>query len=491
MRPLAPEPIQPFHYDAAVEEAIAKISLLLSDRYHLTRRAVALLLLQADEEMEQIARRTEGEETYEEIARLLRDAQASYPEPLDTAITLQRRDAVRAVTQAVVTLPITRRRTFAERLSRLCTSPITGIPVLLMVVWFGLYQFVGVFGGKTLVDLLENGLFGKTINPFVTYWVHKAIPWEWLNSLFVGEYGMWTLGVTYAVALIFPIVGTFFLAFSLLEDTGYLPRLAMLIDRLFKAIGLNGKAVIPIVLGFGCDTMATLVTRILETRRERIIATFLLSLAIPCSAQIGLMTALLSGKPAAFGLWAGIMAGIFLLIGYLTSKILPGETAHFTMELPPLRLPSVGNVAVKTLARMQWYFMEVLPLFLIASVFIWVGQLTHLFDLAIRVLVPVVRLLGLPDAASEAFLFGFFRRDYGAAGLYKLAQDGQITLSGNQLLVSVVTLTIFLPCIAQFLMMKKERGLKMALSMAAFIFPFAILVGATLNWTLTRFHVHL
>jgi ferrous iron transport protein B len=488
MNTLAPEQDMPFRYDPVIEESVVAIAGRLTGDYRLTRRAVALLLLQEDREMQDRVREMEGER-FPAIESALQEARSRCGGPVDTAITLQRRDAVRGITERVVTHPPKIRISFAERLSRLSMSPLTGLPILALVVWFGLYQFVGVFGGKTLVDLLENGLFGNHLNPWMVAHVQHWIPWKWLSDLFVGEYGMWTLGVTYATALIFPIVGTFFLAFSVLEDTGYLPRLAMLIDRLFKGIGLNGKAVIPIVLGFGCDTMATLVTRILETRRERIIATFLLSLAIPCSAQLGVMTAMLSGHPTAFGLWAGIMTGIFLVIGYLTSKLLPGGTARFAMELPPLRWPSLSNIATKTFARVQWYFMEVFPLFLFASFAIWVGQLTGLFNLIVRALVPVTHLLGLPDRAAEAFLFGFFRRDYGAAGLYKLQESG--ALAGNQLLVSVVTLTIFLPCVAQFLMMKKERGLKMALAMAAFIFPFAIAVGALLNMILLAAHIRL
>jgi hypothetical protein len=123
--------------------------------------------------------------------------------------------------------------------------------------------------------------------------------------LLIGEYGVISLGLRYAIAIILPIVTTFFLAFALIEDSGYLPRLAMLIDRLFKLIGLSGRAVIPIVLGFGCDTMATLVTRTLETRRERLIATFLLALAIPCSAQLGVILGLLGGHSLAVGIWVG------------------------------------------------------------------------------------------------------------------------------------------------------------------------------------------
>jgi len=464
-----------------VEEVIADVARLLTGNYQITPRAIALLLLQGDAEIAAMVRAQEGDR-FPEIARILEGVRHAYGEGIDAAITLKRYEAARDLANQVITPPSHEHIPFNERLSRLCTSPITGLPILALITWFGLYQFVGVFGGGTLVGLLEENLFGNYINPWFTALVERWIPWRWLSSLFVGEYGIWTLGITYAVALIFPIVGTFFLAFSVLEDSGYLPRMAMLIDRLFKSIGLNGKAVIPIVLGFGCDTMATLVTRVLETTRERIITTFLLSLAVPCSAQIGVMTALLAGHPVAFWLWAGIMAGIFLVIGYLTSQVLPGESARFTMELPPLRWPSLANIATKTFARMQWYFLEVLPLFVLASVFIWIGQLTHLFDLVIRALQPVARILGLPDAAAEVFLFGFFRRDYGGAGLYKLNETG--ALNGNQLLVSVVTLTIFLPCVAQFLMMKKERGTKMAVAMAAFIFPFAILVGSVLNQVL-------
>ena len=139
----------------------------------------------------------------------------------------------------------------------------------------------------------------------------------------VGEYGILTLGLRYAVALILPIVTFFFLVFSVIEDTGYLPRLAMLIDRTFKKIGLSGRAVIPMVLGFGCATMATLVTRTLPTKRERLIATMLLALAVPCSAQLGVILALLGGHPKAMVLWAGIIMMVFLFIGFLTARLLP------------------------------------------------------------------------------------------------------------------------------------------------------------------------
>ena len=369
-----------------------------------------------------------------------------------------------------------------EKADRLLLNPWTGFPILGVIVYLGLYEFVGVFGGGTLVNFLENTVFGHYIDPVVEHIFATLLPWLWIRTLFVGDYGIITLGVRYAVAIVLPIVGTFFLAFSLLEDSGYLPRLAMMLDRIFKRIGLNGRAVIPLVLGFGCDTMATMVTRILETKRERVIATFLLALSIPCSAQIGLLLALLAGHPRALLLWALIVLGVFLLAGTLMAALLPGEKPTFFMELPPLRMPSFKNVWSKTVSRMGWYFLEVFPLFILASVLIWVGQITGLFPKIVKAIVPLVEALGLPAKTAVVFLFGFFRRDYGAAGLYDLQHAHALT--GVQLLVATVTLTLFLPCIAQFLIMRKERGWKVTILMSVVIMVIAFAVGWALNWIL-------
>jgi ferrous iron transport protein B len=310
-----------------------------------------------------------------------------------------------------------------------------------------------------------------------------------LQDLLIGEYGVISLGLRYAIAIILPIVTTFFLAFALIEDSGYLPRLAMLIDRLFKLIGLSGRAVIPIVLGFGCDTMATLVTRTLETRREKLIATFLLALAIPCSAQLGVILGLLAGHSLAVGIWAGVIALNFLVVGYLAAKLLPGERSLFSIEIPPLRWPSLSNVLVKTYTRVHWYLKEILPFFLIASVVIWLGQITGVFGMLVNALAVIVQAIGLPKETAVAFLFGFFRRDYGAAGLYDLHNAG--VLSGVPLVVAAVTLTLFVPCVAQFMITAKERGWRTAIAMALFIFPYAFFMGWLVNFILTKLGVPL
>ena len=233
------------------------------------------------------------------------------------------------------------------------------------------------------------------------------------------------------------------------------------------------------VLGFGCDTMATMVTRTLETVRERIIATLLLALAIPCSAQLGVIIALLAKAPGALAVWSVFLLLIFILVGFLAARIMPGEAPMFYMELPPMRLPQLSNVLTKTYTRMQWYFLEILPLFVIASVLLWLGKITGFFATAVSAMTPVMASIGLPKEAAVAFIFGFFRRDYGAAGLYDLQTQG--LLDARQLTVAAVTLTLFIPCVAQFLVMKKERGWKVAGAIGLFVSLLAFGSGYVLN----------
>ena len=381
--------------------------------------------------------------------------------------------------------PVPGQGDWRDRLDHWLLEPVTGVAILILVLVAGFYWVVGRLGGGVLVDLLENRLFDGVIAPWVEQAADRWLPWPVLHELVAGDYGVITLGVRYAVALVLPIVGCFFLVFALFEDSGYLPRMALLLDRLCKKFGLSGRAVIPLALGFGCGSMATLATRTLETARERVIATFLLALAVPCSAQLGLILGLLGDRPWALLVWAGAVVLVFMTAGRLAAALTPGEAASFHIELPPLRRPRLGNVLIKTWARLEGYFREVLPLFILASVVIWLGRLTGLFQGLVRALEPVARSLGLPDSTAVALLFGFFRRDYGAAGLYDLSRSGQLT--GAQLAVGAVALTLFLPCIAQLLIMFKERGWRVGawvgLATAAIAYGTALLLHLGLTWT--------
>jgi ferrous iron transport protein B len=303
------------------------------------------------------------------------------------------------------------------------------------------------------------------------------------------------MGLAYGMAIVLPIVTTFFIAFSILEDSGYLPRLAVMVNKLFKKMGLNGKAVLPMVLGLGCDTMATMTARIMETRKERIIVTLLLALGVPCSAQLAVIFAMLAGVSGRASLWfaASILLVLFL-VGWLAARVIPGRGSDFVLELPPLRVPQAGNVAVKTLARIEWYLREALPLFLLGTLLLWGLDRLHALDVLERAAAPVmVGVLGLPKEAATAFILGFLRRDYAAAGLFAhyepFMRAGTMTREMNiEVTVALVTVTLFIPCIANFFMILKERGLRTGAAIAGFILPFSIGVGAAVNLLMRRFY---
>ena len=460
-------------YGNGVGQAIRNIRMRLSGTYGADRTAISSLFLQGDPEVGQLVTDTESDKG--EGARVASAlATSGFGAPAPYRVATERQRVASGLLLGLVDQRATANHRRVDAVGRALSRPLVGIPVLLLILYVGLYQFVGLFGGRTVVGWLENSLFVGRINPLLER-LFAGIPWEPVRALYVGEYGMLTLGVRYAVAIILPIVGAFFLFFSVLEDSGYFPRLALLLDRSFKKIGLSGRAVIPMVLGFACDTMATMVTRTLETRRERVLATMLLALAIPCSAQLGVILAVLAGSPLALTAWGVALFGSFLLVGWLGAKVLPGTSSSFQMEVPPLRLPRVGNVLIKTVTRMQWYFLEVLPLFLLASVILWALDQTGLFAWIVAGMKPLLGLLGLPTETARVFLLGFFRRDYGAAGLFELSRNGLLT--STQVAVAAVTLTLFVPCVAQLLMMVKERGVRTSLAMLAIITPFAFVAG--------------
>ncbi len=454
-----------------LEDAIRRVASVLTADYPVSKRLLAILLLLGDEEALKMVSRAEAEPR--RITALLEAvSRQGVRQALEYRLARITDEILKHVLLAVRPAPRP-----MGRLDEFLVNPVTGTLVLAAVL-VALYLFVGVVGAQMVVDFLEEKVFEGAINPALNSFLEERLPYKWLYELVGGDYGIVTLGLRYAFAIILPIVSFFFIAFSIIEDSGYLPRLALLIDRVLKKLGLSGKAVIPLVLGLGCDTMATVTTRILETRREKMLATLMLALGIPCSAQLGVVMAMLPGLHALL-IWVLVVSGVLVVVAYIASKLVPGETPFFIMELPPLRIPSPRNMAMKTLVRLEWYLKEVIPLFVLASVLIWAGRLTGVFDMVISALAVPVQLIGLPRESAVAFLYGFFRRDYGAAGLYDLAMEG--LMSYRQILVSVVTITLFVPCIAQFLVMLRERGLKTAVAIFILAVTVAFAVGYIVN----------
>jgi len=474
-------------YSNAIEKAISEISNLIVHS-PFEKRAMALMLLVEDSSLWNWVTNNLDDSSLTQLNEIILNLENNLNKPVNVVLTETRYKHVEKIFNQVVKKEHDNRNSVNLWLDKYVTHPVWGIPFLLLILYI-VYEFVGVFGAGTAVDFFENVLFGEYINPAAVWIFENFVPVQFIQELFIGQYGIITMALAYGFAIVLPIVSTFFIVFSILEDSGYLPRLALLVNRFFKILGLNGKAILPMVLGLGCDTMATMSARILETRKERILVTLLLALGVPCSAQLGVilgMTALISWKATV--LWIGVVSIVMILVGYLSSKLLPGKQSDFILELPPLRLPVISNILVKTLARIEWYLKEVIPIFIIGTLILFVLDKTQLILWIEQVSAPIVQnLLGLPAKATEAFLIGFLRRDYGAAGLFNLANQG--LLDANQIVVSVVTITLFMPCIANLLMIIKELGWKVAFWMSLFIVPFAFLVGGIINHTLNLFGI--
>ena len=467
-------------YDAAIEDDIGRVSAWISQHAshpQLAARGLAILYLGGDAEVADWLRQTAGEQ-FAELAALRQAAASRAEGDLPTLLARERTEAADALAASVIQRAVKSSPLLSQRIGQYIVHPLWGIPILLGVL-FAVYEFVGVFGATTLVGLMEEDLFEGILNPAFTHFVTAAVDLPWLQELLVGQYGLWTMGMTYALALILPIVTTFFFAFGVLEDSGYLPRLTVIANRLFALIGLNGRAVLPMVLGLGCVTMATLTTRILHSPRERLITIFLLALAIPCSAQLGVVLGMLGGVSfTAVLIWALAMVGVLLLAGFLAARLIPGRRIPLVTELPPMRLPILGNVLKKTGGRLKWYLIEVIPLFLLGTFIMYALDKTGALPAIIEAGEPLVTgWLGLPKEASAAFVMGFLRRDFGATGLFAMAHS----LSPIQAVVGMITITLFIPCFASLMMMVKEQGAKTALLMVGLIVPFAFFIGGLFN----------
>jgi len=239
------------------------------------------------------------------------------------------------------------------------------------------------------------------------------------------------------------------------------------------------------VLGLGCVTMATLTARILHTPRERLITIFLLALAIPCSAQLGVVFGVLGGTSfASVVIWTISVAFVLLVAGWLAGRLVKGNRVPLITELPPMRVPVMSNVLKKTGGRLKWYLLEVIPIFLLGTFIMFMLDRIGALHWIIEAGKPVVTgWLGLPAEASAAFVMGFLRRDFGATGLFMLGSQ----LTALQAVVGMVTLTLFVPCIASVMMIIKEKGIRIATLIVMIIMPIAFFIGGLLNHFLRLF----
>jgi len=420
---------------------------------------------------------------------------------------------------------------FSVKLGRWLLHPFWGTVVSAVVCYFIFYQVLGIWIAGNLVDITEKKMMKVYYEPVVRRIAANVFPtqvtigeqkfefpngtvakpaeaaaldramshtpagevvfdfWKFrtamsaLGNIIVGEYGLVTLTVTYLLGLLFPLVVGFYLGLSLLEDSGYLPRLAVLVDRMMNKIGLNGRAIIPLILGLGCVTMATITTRLLSTKREKIIATALLGVAIPCSAQLGVVSGTLAraGGLMAWAVYGALVVSILAATGVLLNMVLPGKSGALIIDLPPMRLPRASNVLKKTWTKSVNFLQDATPMFFLAGFLVTIAQMIGLLDAFVRLLQPItVAWLHLPNdpRIATTFILGIVRRDFASFGLT------EVPLTPVQAVTAMIVITLFVPCIATVGVMIKERGAKIALTIWAGSWICAFFIGGLMSLVL-------
>ncbi len=389
------------------------------------------------------------------------------------------------ITEKVQTL-FHHHHTLMETLGDASVSPYTGIPIALLTgfVSFKIIRFIG----EGLIAYVFEPLFEKLWLPIVMKLsaligaetlLGKIIIGELIdgNVDFVQSMGLLTTGLFVPLAMVLPYVFSFYLVLSFLEDSGYLPRLGVLLDGFMHKIGLHGLAIIPMILGLGCNVPAALSTRILETRRERFIAATLMAIAVPCMAQIA-MIAGLAGKfgSVALALIFGTLFAVWLVLGVLQNLLIKGDSPEIFVEIPPYRLPYFKALLKKVLMRIRWFLGEAVP-------FVMIGVLVVNFLYALGIISvigkffrPVITgVMGLPEEAAAALVIGFLRKDVAVGMLAPLG------LSMKQLVIASVVLTMYFPCVATFAVLIKELGWKDMLLSSLIMIVSAVSVAGLLN----------
>ncbi|MFA5116646.1 MAG: ferrous iron transporter B [Candidatus Omnitrophota bacterium] len=384
-----------------------------------------------------------------------------------------------------------RHHNIRERLEDASVQPISGLIMAAAVIYasFKIVRFVG----ETIIARITDPLFTQVYQPLLekltVNWQEKGF---WFH-LFIGDLingkidfkqslGVLTTAPYIEVGMVLPYIIAFYLILSLLEDIGYLPRLAILLDNLLHRLGLHGYAIIPALLGFGCNVPGILATRVLESKRERFIASTLISIGVPCVP----LQAMIFGLLGAFGGFyvGGVYAVLFILIlvlGVILNSTLKGYSPEFLLEIPPYRFPPLHMLGQKLFFRIRGFLIEALPVVLIGVLIINILLYLKLFDIITGIFAPIIQeVFGLPKEAIVALVIGFLRKDVAVGMLMPLG------LTAKQLFIAATLLAVSFPCVATFIVLWKELGFKSLVRSVLIMISVSIIVGAALNFLILR-----
>jgi len=379
-----------------------------------------------------------------------------------------------------------RHHTLLERLEDLSIKPLTGLPIALGVVYcaFWVIRFVG----ENLIGYIFEPLFERLWLPLMvklsiflgegSFFYHILIGNLIDGKIDFGQsFGLLTTGLFVPIAMVLPYIFSFYLILGFLEDFGYLPRLAVLIDNFMHHLGLHGYAIIPMILGLGCNVPGALAIRLLEERREKFIAATLMAIAVPCMAQIAMIIGLVGERGGKYV--AIVLSTLVILLvvkGLILNKVLKGASPEILIEIPPYRMPQAATVIRKLWMRLSGFLREALPFVLLGVLFVNILHALKIIDFFADIFTPVLRnLWGLPKEAISALIVGFLRKDV-AVGML-----GPLNLTTKQLVIGSTILAIYFPCIATFVVLIRELGIKDMLRSALIMVVVALSVGIFFN----------
>lgn len=384
-----------------------------------------------------------------------------------------------------------RHHTLREALEDASVRPLTGLMMAAAIIYasFKIVRFVG----ELIISKITDPIFFNTVQPMLEkmtfnwqekgFWFHLLIG-DLINGKidFKQSLGVLTTAPYIEFGMVLPYVISFYFILSLLEDIGYLPRLAILLDNILHRLGLHGFAIIPVLLGFGCNVPGILATRTLESKRERFIAATIISIGVPCVPLQAMIFGLLGefGGFYVVGVYA-VLFSIILILGIILNRVLPGYSPEFLLEIPPYRFPPLLTLAQKLYFRIKGFLIEAVPVVMGGVLFINILIYFRLFDFVTSISAPIIHnLFGLPKEAVVALVIGFIRKDVAVGMLMPLG------LSVKQLFIGATLLAISFPCIATFVVIWKELGFKALAKASLIMIGISILVGTLLNFSILR-----
>ncbi|HXY87525.1 MAG TPA: ferrous iron transport protein B [Candidatus Acidoferrales bacterium] len=463
-------------YDDHVERAFEEIIPLLPET-SVPKRGFAARLLEGDKDFE-----SKVDESTLKIVKGLRDeVQQAHNEDIAVTIARGRHSTADLIATAVLVKKI-HKPTFAEKFGDIATRPRTGYPLLFLLVG-GMLALIFYVGGF-LSDLI-TAFFEDTVFPPIYGIINAQI----VNVFITSAIKSTLLAIAAAAAIAIPYILVFFIFLAILEDVGYLPRVATLLDRQAHLLGLHGRSLIPLLFGYGCSVPAIMATRALPTKKERIITTILITM-IPCSARSAIIlgvAATYAGVPYALAIYL-ISLVLIVASGRMLKSVVPGRTAGLVLEIPLIRRPALVPIIKKTWLRMKEFLYIAIPLLIAGSIIFGWLDLTGFSRLIEGPMTPItVGVLGLPAFTAICLIYGVLRKEM-AIEMLAIASGTFIfstVMTPVQIFVFCLVVTLYIPCLATFSVVVRELNWRWAVGGSIFTIVLALIVGGAARWAFT------